>query len=110
MLDPRPRVVVGGPRANRYSARGPWSERMLAAVRASQKVVFFVAKFDKPDMETLRELLEAGVDVGHRKRVTLTNRRRSRVHGDGHRGERSSSRCDAAKRCYMSLASNKASP
>ena len=32
----------------------------LAAVRASQKVVFFLARFDKADLETLRELLEDG--------------------------------------------------
>jgi NADPH:quinone reductase-like Zn-dependent oxidoreductase len=29
-------------------------------VRSSRKVVFFIAKFNKPDMEVLRELLEKG--------------------------------------------------
>ena len=32
----------------------------LAALRSSQKVVFFVANMNKADMEVLRELLEAG--------------------------------------------------
>ena len=32
----------------------------LAALRSSQKVVFFIAKFNKPDMVVLGELLEAG--------------------------------------------------
>jgi NADPH:quinone reductase-like Zn-dependent oxidoreductase len=32
----------------------------LAALRSSQRVVFFVANMNKPDMEVLRELLEAG--------------------------------------------------
>jgi NADPH:quinone reductase-like Zn-dependent oxidoreductase len=32
----------------------------LAALGSGRKVIFFVAKFNKPDMETLRELLEAG--------------------------------------------------
>ena len=54
-------VVVGGPRANRLL--GPIGHLVgarLAAVRASQKVVFFLARFDKADLETLRELLEDG--------------------------------------------------
>ena len=32
----------------------------LAAVRSSQKIVFFIAKFNKEDMVVLRDLLEAG--------------------------------------------------
>jgi len=32
----------------------------LASLRASQKVVFFVAKFTRDDFLVLRELLEAG--------------------------------------------------
>ena len=32
----------------------------LAALRSSQRVVFFVANMNKADMEVLRELLEAG--------------------------------------------------
>ena len=54
-------VVVGGPKGNRLL--GPLSHMAkvrLAAVRGSQKVVFFIAKFNKPDMVVLQELLEAG--------------------------------------------------
>jgi len=32
----------------------------LASRRGSRRAVFFVAKFNKPDMETLRELVESG--------------------------------------------------
>ena len=32
----------------------------LAAIRSSRKVGFFIAKFNRPDMEVLRELLESG--------------------------------------------------
>jgi hypothetical protein len=45
-------VVVGGPRANRLL--GPIGHLVgarLAAVPASQKVVFFLARFDKADLE-----------------------------------------------------------
>ena len=54
-------VVVGGPRANRLL--GPIGHLVgarLAAVRASQKVVFFLARFNKGDLETLRKLVEDG--------------------------------------------------
>jgi len=54
-------VIVGAPKGN--AVIGPLSHIVkvrLAALRSSQKVVFFVAKFNKPDMEVLRELLEAG--------------------------------------------------
>jgi NADPH:quinone reductase-like Zn-dependent oxidoreductase len=54
-------VVVGGPRANRLL--GPIGHLVgarLAAVRTRQKVVFFLARFDKADLATLRELLEDG--------------------------------------------------
>ena len=54
-------VVVGGPRANRLL--GPLAHlagSRLAAFRASQKVAFFLAKFGKEDMETLRGLLADG--------------------------------------------------
>ena len=52
-------VIVGAPKGN--AVIGPLSHIVkvrLAALRSSQKVVFFVAKFNKPDMEVLRELLE----------------------------------------------------
>jgi NADPH:quinone reductase-like Zn-dependent oxidoreductase len=54
-------VIVGAPKGN--AVIGPLSHIVkvrLAALRSSQQVVFFVAKFNKPDMEVLRELLEAG--------------------------------------------------
>ncbi len=54
-------VIVGAPKGNRLI--GPLShiaKVRLAAMRSSQKVVFFVAKFNKADMVVLRELLEAG--------------------------------------------------
>jgi NADPH:quinone reductase-like Zn-dependent oxidoreductase len=54
-------VAVGGPRANRLlGPLGHLARSRLAAVRASQKLVFFIAQFDKEDMETLRGLLEDG--------------------------------------------------
>lgn len=54
-------VLVGGPRTN--GALGLLSHIIkvrLASARASQKVAFFIAKFNQPDMEFLGELLEAG--------------------------------------------------
>jgi NADPH:quinone reductase-like Zn-dependent oxidoreductase len=54
-------VIVGGPKGNR--ALGPLSHIVkvkVASLRSSQKVVFFIANLNKPDLEVLRELLEAG--------------------------------------------------
>jgi NADPH:quinone reductase-like Zn-dependent oxidoreductase len=55
-------VIVGAPKDNRLI--GPLGHvggvRLAAAFRGSQKAVFFIAKFNKPDMAVLRELLEAG--------------------------------------------------
>lgn len=54
-------VIVGAPKGNRLI--GPLSHIVkvrLAALRSSQKVVFFIAEFNKPDMVVLGELLEAG--------------------------------------------------
>ncbi|MDQ3672442.1 MAG: NAD(P)-dependent alcohol dehydrogenase [Actinomycetota bacterium] len=53
-------VVIGGPKANRLL--GPLGHVVgfrLAAVGSGRKVVFFIAKFNKPDMVVLSELLEA---------------------------------------------------
>ena len=62
VLDPHATlVIVGAPKGNRLL--GPLSHIVkvrLGALRSSQKVVFFIAKFNREDMETLRELLEAG--------------------------------------------------
>jgi NADPH:quinone reductase-like Zn-dependent oxidoreductase len=54
-------VIVGAPKGNRLM--GPLSHIVkvrLAALRGSQKAVFFIAKFNKPDLVVLQELLEAG--------------------------------------------------
>jgi NADPH:quinone reductase-like Zn-dependent oxidoreductase len=54
-------VIVGAPKGSRLL--GPLSHvvRMrLASLRSSQKVVFFIAKVNRADLEVLRELLEAG--------------------------------------------------
>jgi NADPH:quinone reductase-like Zn-dependent oxidoreductase len=54
-------VIVGAPKGNRLL--GPLSHVVkvrLAALRSSQKVAFFIAKLDKPDLAVLRELIEAG--------------------------------------------------
>ena len=54
-------VIVGAPKGG--AMLGPLSRIVrlrLGAMRSSQKVVFFIAKLDKPDLEILRELIEAG--------------------------------------------------
>jgi NADPH:quinone reductase-like Zn-dependent oxidoreductase len=54
-------VVVGGPDTN--SLLGPLSHLIkvrLASLRSSQRIVFFVASVNKPDMLFLRDLLETG--------------------------------------------------
>ena len=54
-------VIVGGPKTNR--AIGPLANAIkvrLAALRGSQKAVFFIAKLNKDDMEVVRGLLETG--------------------------------------------------
>ncbi len=54
-------VIVGGPRKNKLlGPLGHIAGMKLAALFASQKVTFFVAKLTKDDMGTLRELLETG--------------------------------------------------
>jgi NADPH:quinone reductase-like Zn-dependent oxidoreductase len=62
VLSPKASVVlVGGQMGNRVLGPVGHLVRMrLAALGSGRKVIFFVAKFNKPDMETLRELLEAG--------------------------------------------------
>ena len=54
-------VIIGASKGTRLL--GPLSHIVkvkLASVRSSRKVVFFVAKIVKPDLEVLRELLESG--------------------------------------------------
>ncbi|MGQ0600996.1 MAG: zinc-binding dehydrogenase, partial [Anaerolineales bacterium] len=54
-------VIVGGPKTNRVI--GPLSHVLkvrLASLGASQKVVFFIAQFNREDFAVLKELLESG--------------------------------------------------
>jgi NADPH:quinone reductase-like Zn-dependent oxidoreductase len=62
VLDPQGTfVVIGGPRKSRLvGPLGGVIKKKLGGVLGRRKVVFFVAKFNKEDMEVLRELLEAG--------------------------------------------------
>ena len=54
-------VLVGGPKTNPWTGPlGHVAGVRLASLRASQKVVFFVAKFTREDFLALRELLESG--------------------------------------------------
>lgn len=54
-------VIVGAPKGSRLiGPLGRMVKMRLASLPSSQKAVFFIAKFNKPDLEVLRELLEAG--------------------------------------------------
>ncbi len=54
-------VVIGGPRKNRLlGPLGGLIRLRLAGMLRRRKVVFFIAKLTKEDMQSLRELLEAG--------------------------------------------------
>ena len=54
-------VLVGGPKTNPWTGPlGHVASVRLASLRASQKVVFFVARFTREDFLVLQELLEAG--------------------------------------------------
>ena len=54
-------ILVGGPKTSAwFGPLGHVAGVRLASLRASQKVVFFVAKFNRKDFLVLRELLEAG--------------------------------------------------
>src|SRR5436190_7280746 len=54
-------VLVGGPKTSRLlGPLGHIVKMRLAALRSSQKSIFFVAKLNKPDLADLRELLESG--------------------------------------------------
>ena len=54
-------VLVGGSMANRWlGPLGHVVKVRLATLRAGRKPPFFTAKFNKPDLEVLRELLEQG--------------------------------------------------
>jgi NADPH:quinone reductase-like Zn-dependent oxidoreductase len=53
-------VIVGGPKHRFLGPLGHIAKVRLAALRGSQKAVFFIAKWNKPDMDVLCELLESG--------------------------------------------------
>ena len=62
VLAPEARLVVIGS-ATKNPLLGPLGHIAgirLASLRSSRKVVFFVAKLNRPDLDVLRELLEAG--------------------------------------------------
>ncbi|MFL6139815.1 MAG: NAD(P)-dependent alcohol dehydrogenase [Frankiaceae bacterium] len=61
-LAPRATVVlVGGPKTNRLLGPGSHSAAMLVrALGSRRKAAFFVARFNRPDLDALREMLEAG--------------------------------------------------
>jgi NADPH:quinone reductase-like Zn-dependent oxidoreductase len=62
VLEPNGTVVlVGGPMANPWlGPLGHVVKVRLATLRGNRKSVFFIATFNKPDLEALRELIEAG--------------------------------------------------
>jgi NADPH:quinone reductase-like Zn-dependent oxidoreductase len=54
-------VIVGAPKGNKVL--GPLARIInlkLATIGASQKVVFFIAQFNRPDLDSLREMIENG--------------------------------------------------
>ena len=53
-------VMVGGPKGPLLGPLGHIAKVRLAALRGSQRAVFFVANFNRPDLDALRELLESG--------------------------------------------------
>lgn len=53
-------VIVGGPKGKIIGPVKHIIMMRLASMRASQKVVFFIAKFNREDMEAMRELMETG--------------------------------------------------
>ncbi len=54
-------VVVGGPKTSRMLGPiGHVIKMRLGGLFGRRKTAFFIAKFNKPDMEVLREMLESG--------------------------------------------------
>ncbi len=61
VLNPHATLVMVGAKGNPLMGPlGHFAEVRLAALRGSQKAVFFIAKLDSPDLDVLRELLESG--------------------------------------------------
>jgi NADPH:quinone reductase-like Zn-dependent oxidoreductase len=53
-------VIVGGPKGRLLGPLGHIARARLAALRAGQTAVFFIAKWNRPDLDVLRQLLESG--------------------------------------------------
>jgi NADPH:quinone reductase-like Zn-dependent oxidoreductase len=53
-------VIVGGPKAPLIGPLAHILKIRLAALRASQKVIFFVANFNRQDFMVLKEMMESG--------------------------------------------------
>jgi NADPH:quinone reductase-like Zn-dependent oxidoreductase len=54
-------VLIGAPSGNRLlGPLGHVGRVRVASLRGRQKLVFFIAKFNRPDMHVLRELVETG--------------------------------------------------
>ena len=54
-------VVAGAPKGNRLLGPiGHVAKLRLASILSWRRVVFFIAKFNKPDLETLRDLVASG--------------------------------------------------
>lgn len=54
-------VIVGAPKGNKIV--GPMARIFslkLASIGASQKISFFIAQFNRPDLDSLREMVESG--------------------------------------------------
>jgi NADPH:quinone reductase-like Zn-dependent oxidoreductase len=80
-------VIVGGPKHNRLI--GPLSHILkvrLAALRASQKVVFFIANLNKADLLFMQELIESGKVTPFIDRRYKLSELREAMHylGEGH--------------------------
>ena len=61
VLEPDGRLVIVGAEGGRLlGPLGHVARMKLASVRGSQAAVFFIAKFNRPDMEVLRDLVETG--------------------------------------------------
>jgi NADPH:quinone reductase-like Zn-dependent oxidoreductase len=61
VLDPNGTLVlIGGPQNRVLGPLGHVAKVRLASLPSSRKVVFFIAKLNKPDLEYMRELIEAG--------------------------------------------------
>ena len=79
--------MVGAPKGNRLlGPLGHVIKVRLASLRGSQKAAFFIAKFNKPDLNVLRELVESGKVVpAIEKRYELSDVADAlRYMGEGH--------------------------